>query len=69
MNEIKYEDCPKRYTIKEVGRAECSICGSEKECITFTVEGRFLLLFPSYDVFNVCETCLSRGLRHCKKGV
>jgi len=52
--------------MKNVGIATCDQCGQEKECIQISilVESFF---FTKTKTYNLCETCLSKALRMCKR--
>lgn len=48
---------------EEVREGKCFLCGAEKECVRFVKDTTVLLIFPDRDVFQICESCLSRAFK------
>ena len=46
---------------EEIRKGKCNLCGAEKECIAFVKDDTFLAIFPTREVFQICETCLARA--------
>lgn len=52
--------------MKNIGIAKCDQCGEEKECIQVNIKvQRFF--FTSEEPYRLCESCLSKALKMCKK--